>query len=53
MNLPTPRPTSTASTLVGVGLADGCDLERVHTNLGVVHFELAVSSIHNVVNTID
>jgi len=53
MDLPASRSTGTTSSLIGIGLADRSDLERVHTHLGVVNLELAVSGIHNVMNTID
>jgi len=53
MTLPASRSTGTTSPLVGVGLTDGGDLERIHTHLRVVYFELAVSGVHNVVDTID
>ena len=53
MKLPASRSTGTTSPLVGIGLADGGDLERIHAHLGVVYLELAVSSIHDVMNTID
>ena len=53
MDLPASRSTGTTSSLVGIGLADRCDLEGVHTHLGVVNFELTVSGIHNIMNTID
>ena len=53
MKLPASRPTGTTGALVGIGLADRGDLERVHTNLGVVYLELAVSGVDNVVDTID
>jgi len=51
--LPASRPTGTTSPLVGIGLADGGYLERIHAHLRVVYLELAVSGVHNVVDTID
>jgi len=53
MKLPASRSTGATSSLVGIGLTDGSDLERIHTHLGIVYLELAVSGVHNVVNTID
>ena len=53
MKLPASRSTGTTSPLVGIGLADRGDLERIHTHFRVVYLELAVSGIHNVVDTID
>ena len=53
MKLPASRPTGTTSPLIGIGLADGGDLERIHTHLRVVYLELAVPGVHNVVDTID
>lgn len=53
MNLPASRSTGTTSPLIGIGLANRGDLQRIHTHLGVVYLELAVSAIHNVMNTID
>lgn len=41
------------STLVGVRLADWRDLQGVHADLGVVHFQLAVSRIDDVENAVD
>ena len=53
MDLPASCSAGTTSPLVGIGLADGGDLECIHTHLRVVYLELTVSGVHDVVNTID
>ena len=53
MKLPASRSTGTTSPLIGIGLADRSNLERIHTHLRVVYLELTVSGVHDVVNTID
>lgn len=53
MELPASGSTGTTSPLIGIGLAYRRDLERVHTHLRVVYLELTVSSVHNVMDTID
>jgi hypothetical protein len=47
VNVPWPSPPSSSGSLVGVGLTDGIDLQRVHTDLGVEDLELAVAWINH------
>lgn len=53
MELPASRSTGTTGPLVCIRLADRGNLERIHTHLGVVYLQFAVSSIHNVMDTIN
>ena len=52
-HVPTASTTSTPRSLIGIGLTNRRDLQRVHTNLGVVDLELGVARVDNVQNTID
>lgn len=47
-DLPIARPPRAPGPLIGIRLADGCDLKRVHADLGVVHLELGIPRIHDV-----
>lgn len=48
-----PRASGTSGALVGGGLGEGEDSERVHPHPGVVHFELAVARVDHVEDAID
>ena len=50
---PAPCSTSATSSLIGIRLTNGGNLQSVHTNFGVVHFELAVSGVNHKENAIN
>mmetsp|Transcript_25397 Transcript_25397/g.74753 ORF Transcript_25397/g.74753 Transcript_25397/m.74753 type:complete len:230 (-) Transcript_25397:655-1344(-) len=46
-------PSGAAAALLGVGTTDGSDPQGIHTDLGIVHLELAISAIDDVAYAVD
>lgn len=51
--VPVASTSSSTGTLTGIGLTDGCDLQSVHTNPGVVYLELAEPAINDIHDAVD
>lgn len=53
ITIPGASSSSTSRALIRVRLRNGCDLEGIHAYFRVVHLELVVTRVHNVMDTVD
>jgi hypothetical protein len=51
--IPASGTTRSSSALIGIGLADRGDLKSVHADFRVINFQLRISGIDDIEDTID